>query len=92
MSSELPRASLVAQMVKNLTAMWDTWVGSLGWDPRSKECYLLQYPCLENSMDGGPSTEEPGGLYGPWGHKDMTEQLSLCFFTYQVLSEVHDKH
>ena len=25
-------ASLVAQMVKNLPAMWDTWVGSPGWD------------------------------------------------------------
>ena len=30
-------ASLVAQMVKNLTAMWDTWVQSLGWeDPLEK--------------------------------------------------------
>ena len=25
------RASLVVQMVKNLPAMWDTWVWSLGW-------------------------------------------------------------
>ena len=25
-----PRASLVAQLVKNLPAMWETWVGSLG--------------------------------------------------------------
>ena len=25
-------ASLVAQMVKNLSAMWETSVGSLGWD------------------------------------------------------------
>ena len=25
-------ASLVAQMVKNLTAMWETWVLSLGWE------------------------------------------------------------
>ena len=29
--------SLVAQMVKNLPATWDTWVGSLGWkDPLEK--------------------------------------------------------
>ena len=28
------RTSLVAQMVKNLPAMWETWVQSLGWkDP-----------------------------------------------------------
>ena len=25
-------ASLVAQMVKNLPAMWETWVQSLGWE------------------------------------------------------------
>ena len=31
------RASLVAQLVKNLPAMWDTWVRSLGWeDPLEK--------------------------------------------------------
>ena len=30
-------ASLVAQMVKNLPAMWETWVPSLGWeDPLEK--------------------------------------------------------
>ena len=27
----LLRASLVAQTVKNLSAMWETWVQSLGW-------------------------------------------------------------
>ena len=27
-------ASLVAQLVKNLPAMWDTWVQSLGWEDR----------------------------------------------------------
>ena len=31
-------ASLVAQLVKNLPAMWETWVGSLGWeDPWRRE-------------------------------------------------------
>ena len=31
------RASLVAQLVKNLPAMRETWVGSLGWeDPLEK--------------------------------------------------------
>ena len=30
-------ASLVAQLVKNLLAMWDTWVRPLGWeDPLQK--------------------------------------------------------
>ena len=32
------RASLVAQMVKNLPTMQETWVRSLGWeDPLEKE-------------------------------------------------------
>ena len=44
--------SLVAQMVKNLPTVWETWVQSLGWeDPLEKEMNLLHYSCLENSMD-----------------------------------------
>jgi len=38
--------SLVAQLVKNLPAMWETWVPSL-----ALKGYLLQYSGLENSMD-----------------------------------------
>ena len=35
MSGEV--ASLMAQMVKNLPAMWETWIQSLGWeDPLKK--------------------------------------------------------
>ena len=47
------RASLVAQLVKNLPAMRETWVQSLGWeDPLEKGTgYPLQYSGLENSMD-----------------------------------------
>ena len=26
------QASLLAQLVKNLPAMWETWVQSLGWE------------------------------------------------------------
>ena len=42
-------------MVKNLPAMQETWVQSLGWeDPLEKgtATYPLQYSGLENSMDG----------------------------------------
>ena len=36
-SVELIQASLVAQMAKNLPAMWESWVQSLGWeDPLEK--------------------------------------------------------
>ena len=31
------RASLVAQLVKNLSAMQETWVRSLGWEDPLKE-------------------------------------------------------
>ena len=48
-------ASLVAQTVKNLPAMQETWVWSLGWeDPLEKETATqLLYSCLENSKDRG---------------------------------------
>ena len=47
--------SLVAQMVKNLLAMWEIWVRSLGWEdsPGGGHGYPLQYSCLENPMDRG---------------------------------------
>ena len=50
---ELLGASLVAQMVKNLLAMQETWVQSLGWEgsPGEGNGNLLQYSCVENSMD-----------------------------------------
>ena len=46
-------ASLVGQLVKNLPAMRETWVQSLGWeDPLDEGIgYSLQYSGLENSMD-----------------------------------------
>ena len=43
----------MAQLAKNLPAMWETWVRSLGWeDPLDEgKGYLLQYSGLESSMD-----------------------------------------
>ena len=45
-------ASLVAQMVKNLPATWETWDQFLGWEDSPGGGYgnPLQYSCLENSM------------------------------------------
>ena len=71
---EFLRASLVAQLVKNLPAMWETWVLSVGWeDPWRRERLptLVFWP------------GEFHGLYiyiySPWGRKEShrTEQLSL---------------
>ena len=48
----LPGASLIAQLIKNLPAIQEAWVRSLGWDdPLEKGTgYPLQYSGLENSM------------------------------------------
>ena len=47
-----PRASLVAQMVKCLPAMRETWVRpGLGRSPGEGNGNPLQYSCLENPMD-----------------------------------------
>ena len=47
--------SLVGQMVKNLPAIQETQVQSLGWEdiPGEVNDYSLQYSCLENFMDRG---------------------------------------
>ena len=46
--------SLVAQVVKGLPAMQETWVGSLGQEeyPGEGNGNSLHYSCLENPMDG----------------------------------------
>ena len=48
-------ASLVAQRLKHLPAMWETWVRSLGQEdsPGEGNGNPLQYSCLENPMDRG---------------------------------------
>ena len=54
--------------------MQETWVQSLGWeDPLEKEM-ATHSSILAWKI---PWTEEPGGLYNPWGHKesDMTQGL-----------------
>ena len=55
----MPRASLVAQMVKNLPAMQETWVRSLGpEDPLEKEM-TTHFSILAWRI---PWIEEPSGL------------------------------
>ena len=62
----------MAQLVKNLPAMQETWVQSLGLeDPleKGKATYPLQYSGLENSVEYM--------VHGCHKGLDMTEQLSL---------------
>ena len=51
--------SLVAQMIKNLSAMKETGVGSLGWDGPLEKGTTTPFSILAWKI---PSTEEPGGL------------------------------
>ena len=49
----------MAQLVKNLPAMRETWIRSLGWEDPLEKSYPFQYSGLENSMD----------CISPWGCK-----------------------
>ena len=70
---------VVAQLVKNLPAMWETWVQSLGW---------------EDPLEKGKATHSnilawriPWTIYSSWGRKesDTTEWLSLSQLTYNIV-------
>ena len=61
------RASLVAQLVKNPPAVWETWVWFLSWEDPLEKCYPLKCCGLKSSMDS---------LWGRW-ESDTTEWLSL---------------
>ena len=67
-------ASLVAQLVKNLPAMQETWVQFLSW---------------EDSLEKGKATDSSVLAWSPWSCKElgMTERLSLYLHTewYSVL-------
>ena len=52
-------ASLVAQMIKNPPAMWETWVWSLGWKDPLEKGMAAQSNILAWRIS---RTEEPGGL------------------------------
>ena len=49
----------MAQMVKNLPALQETWVPSLGWEDPLEEGMATHFSILPWKI---PRTEEPGGL------------------------------
>ena len=61
-------ASLVAQMVKNLPAMQEIWVRSLGHEesPGEGNGNPLQYSCLGNPMDRGAWQATVQGVTKSW--------------------------
>jgi len=74
------RASLVAQVVKNVSAMQETWAWSLGWgrSPGGGRGNPLHYSCLENPCE---QRRESGGLQFMGlqriGHDWVTKQSTL---------------
>ena len=71
-------ASLVAQLVKNPSVIWETWVQSLGWEDPLEKGKATHFSILDWRI--------------PWtvlslGHResDMTEQLSLYMVDKDVL-------
>ena len=74
-SSKFPSpTSWVAQKVKNLPVMQETWVWSLGWKDLLEKRMATHSSILAWRI---PWTEKPGRLYSSWSRKesDMTEQL-----------------
>ena len=64
-------ACLVAKLVKNLPAMWETWVQSLGWeDPLKRK--RLPTPVFKLG--------ELHELYSPWAHKELDRISNLLGF------------
>ena len=54
-------------MVKNLPAMWESWVRSSAWeDPLEKSGNPLQYSCLGNFMDRGAWRATVHGVMKSW--------------------------
>ena len=59
-------ASLVVQMVKNLPAMWETWVQSLGWEDPLEKGTATHSSTLAWRI---PWTEEPDRLQSMGSHR-----------------------
>ena len=78
-------SSLVAQMGKNLPAVLETWVQSLGWDDPLEKLMTTHSNILawRISMDTGAWW----AMYGPWGHRDSdtTEHSTACHSDFQLI-------
>ena len=69
----------MAQLVKNLSAMQETWVRSLGWEDALEKEMAIHSGTLAWKI---PWMEEPGSHH-PWGCKELntTEQLHSLTIT-----------
>ena len=77
-------APLVAQRVKHLPAMRETWVRSLGQEDLLEKKMATHSGTLALRI---PWMEKPGAGYSPWGRKesDTTEWLHFHFSGLQIV-------
>ena len=91
----------MAQKLKCLPAMQETWVRSLGWeDPGEGNGNLFQYSCLENPMDGVAWWATLHGVAKSRTRlsdftftftvslQSLLLQLLLCFFIHKGLQSI----
>ena len=68
------------QTVKNLPAMWEIWVQSLGGEDRLEKGMATHSSILAWRI---PWTKEPGG-YGPWDCKELDTTKRPTHTKYMV--------
>ena len=78
---------LVVKMVKNLPAVQEIWIRSLSmedslWEGKGNG-YLLQYTCMENSMDRGTWQASVHGVQRV-RHDQVTNTKLLTFTQYSL--------
>ena len=84
MEFQLLGTSLVVQLVKHLSTMWEIWVRSLGWEDSLEKEMAIHSSTLAWKI---PWMEELGAGYCPWGRKEsgMTERLHFLFtFSFSI--------
>ena len=85
-------ASLVAQLVKNLPAMCETWRRSLG----EGNVNPLQYSCLENRMDRGAWQATVHGVAKSWTWLSSKAQHAQAYMLnlkiFGIFKIIYDSH
>ena len=82
---QLPSSSLVAQTVKHLPAMWETWVQSLDQEDPLRRKWQPTPVLLPGKSHGWRSLVG----YSPWGHKEWHRATSLHFFQAQTTNPIN---